>query len=176
MQMKKSFVLGLLLVASASQAIVLPAAFFPTPPFLRENFDTTAVGVYNTLPVFGVPAVMNRIGTGGGLVVRPYPGVNTVPNMLVGDNVDAEIISLIPMRRFGGFFRSGVFGAFSSTATFRFYDVANNPIGTAVVPMTMGFTWVGWQTFPKWRRVEIIGSVPGFQGLVAMDSLRIRPN
>jgi len=176
MRMKKSFVLGLLLVASASQAIVLPAAFFPTPPFLRENFDTTAVGVYNTLPVFGVPAVMNRIGTGGGLVVRPYPGVNTVPNMLVGDNVDAEIISLIPMRRFGGFFRSGVFGAFSSTATFRFYDVANNPIGTAVVPMTMGFTWVGWQTFPKWRRVEIIGSVPGFQGLVAMDSLRIRPN
>lgn len=173
--MRKIFGLAFLAFAAASQAVVLPTGFFATPAIMQENFDTTATGVYNTLPVFGVPAVMARIGTAGGLVVRPYPGVNTAPNMIYGDNVDAQIKTLVPMRRFGGFFRSGIVGVFSATATFRFYDAANNPIGSMTVPMSTTFTWFGFQTFPKWRRVEILGAVPGFPGLIGMDSLRIRP-
>jgi hypothetical protein len=174
--MKKTFVFAFAVLAAASQAIVSSIGFFPTPAIMQEGFDTTTVGTYNALPVFSVPAVMSRIGTGGQLVVRPYPGVNTIPNMCFGDGVNAQIKTGIPMRRFGGFFMSGINGVFSSTATFRFYDAANNPIGAATVALSPLFTWVGFSTIPKWKRVEILGSIPTLPGYVGMDSLRIRPN
>lgn len=170
--------LALIVFATASlstaHAVIFPTGFFATPNPLRENFDSTIAGNYNAMPVFGIGAVMQRIGIGS-LQVQPFLGVNTVPHMLFGNRADVRITTPILMRRFGGYFASGVNGVFSGFATFRFFDAFNNPIGSASVPMTTTFTWVGFQTFPKWRRVEIYGAIPGLQGHVMMDSLRIRP-
>lgn len=174
--MKKTLVFALLTLAAASQAVIFPNAFFATPVPFRENFDSTIQGSYNSLPAFGTPALMSRIGTGGSLAVQPFVGANTVPHVLFGDQVDVRLQTLLPMRRFGGFFRAGVLGVFSPTVSFRFFDAFNNPVGSATVPLTATFQWIGFQTFPKWRRVEIYGGIPGFPGAVAMDSLRIRLN
>ncbi len=176
--MKKFFALSIAFtsLAVAAHAQVTPAPFFFTPPVMQEGFDTTIAGLYTTMPVFGVPASASAIGTGGMLVVSPYPGVVSLPHLMYGRGVDVEIRTLIPMRRFGGYFRSGFFGLFSTTAEFRFYDASNVLIGTPqIVPMTAALSWVGFTTVPKWNRVEIYGNVPGIPGLVGMDSLRIRP-
>lgn len=173
--MKKIAVFALALMITGAHALVFPTAFFATPLPLRENFDTTLVGPYNTLPVFGPLGNMSRIGTGGSLMVQSFIGANTAPNIIYGNNVDARITLLVPMRRFGGYFRSAVGGAFSPTASFKFYDAFNNPIGGMTVPMTSTFTWHGFITFPMWKRVEIYGAIPGYQGIVGIDSLRIRP-
>lgn len=174
--MKKLALLAIAATASiAAQAQVTPSAPFGTFPFWQENFDTTAAGTYNNLTVFGTPAVMQRIGAGGSLVVRPWPGVNTAPHMIYGDNVNARITTLIPMKRFSGWFFSGIIGLFSPTMTVRFFDVSNNPIGSATVPMTTAPQFFAWQTTPMWRRVEIYGGIPSFPGVVAIDSLSMRP-
>jgi len=175
MEMKKIAVFALGLLVTAAHAVVLPIPFFATPAPLREGFDTTLVGNYNTLPVFGPLGTMTRIGTGGPLTVQSFIGANTVPNIIFGNNADARITLIVPMRRFGGYFRSAVGGAFSPTATFKFYDAFNNPIGGMTLPMTSTFTWHGFITFPMWKRVEIYGAIPGYQGIVGIDSLRIRP-
>lgn len=167
------FALGFLVTVSA-HAQVFPTPFFATPPIFREGFDTTAPGPYTSFPVFGVPALISRIGTGS-IIVSPYPGVNTVPNLLYGNQANVRIVSLIPMRRFGGYFNSGFLGAFSSTATFRFFDASGFPIGSATVPLTTTMTWYGFRTIPKWRRVEIYGNIAALPGAVGIDSLRIRP-
>lgn len=174
--MKKLAVFAIVVAAGACQAQVTSIGPFPTNPIWMEGFDTTAQGAYNNLPVFGTPAVAQRIGAGQ-LIVRPWPGVVSAPHLMVGDGADVRIITQIPMRRFGGFFKSGFFGAFSTTATFVFFDVAGNMIGSPqIVPLTPNSQWIGFMTVPKWRRVEIYGNVPGLPGIVGMDSLRIRPN
>jgi hypothetical protein len=175
--MKKLVALALIAATSVvSYATVTFTGPFAAPLILQETFDSITPSTYNTLPVFGVPAVATRIGTGGSLVVRPWPGVPSTPNMMYGDGVDVRIKTSIPMRRFGGFFRSGVVGVFSSMATFVFYDASNTVIGSQSVPMTTSWQWVGFITNPKWKTVEIYGNVPGFAGAVAMDWLRMRPN
>ncbi len=95
---------------------------------------------------------------------------------MYGDGVDVRIVTGMPMRRFGGWFRTGFIGAISPTATFVFYDAANNLIGSQTVTLNLTWQWYGFITNPKWRRVDIIGATPGIQGNVGMDSLTIRPN
>jgi hypothetical protein len=173
--MKKLALLALVAVSVAAQAQVTSAGPFATPAAFQENFDSIAAGTYNSLSVFGTPAVMQRLGTGGSLVVRPWPGLNTMPHMIYGDNVNARITTAIPMKRFSGWFHSGIIGLFSPTMTVRFYDMFLNPIGSATVNLTTTPQFFAWKTTPKWRRVEILGGIPGFPGVVAIDSLSIRP-
>jgi len=173
--MKKIAVFALgFLVTVAAHAQVFTTPFFNTPPIFREGFDTTIPNNYNAFPVFGSPAFIQKIGPGS-LTVTPYPGVNTFPNLLFGNNANVRIVSAIPMRRFGGYFNSGYIGAFASMAKFVFYDAANNVIGSQTVTLTTTLQWVGFLTIPKWRKVEIYGNVAALPGLVGMDSLRIRP-
>lgn len=173
--MKTTALLALAALSVAAQAQVTPAGFFPTPGPFTHNFDTNIAGPYATLPLFTGIGTANAIGAGA-MVVMPDPSNVSFPHVFVGRSADIEITTAFPMRRFGGFFNSGYFGLFSGFAAFRFYDQFNFPIGTAVVPLTPAMTWVGFTTIPKWKRVEILGSIPGFQGIVGMDSLRIRPN
>jgi hypothetical protein len=173
--MRKIALIMLATSAVTAHAIVVPTGPFAAPPAFQERFDTTTAGMYNALPVFGTPALAQRIGIGQ-MQVGPYPWVNTVPHLLVGQRADVRITTLVPMRRFGGFFNSGYFGVFSTSATFRFFDASNNFIGQQTVPMSTTMQFYAFQTFPKWRRVEIYGNVPGFAGCIGMDSLRIRPN
>src|SRR3569832_904653 len=102
--MKKIATLALIAAAALSQAQVTSSTTFITPPAFQETFDSITTGTYAGLPVFTSPAVATQIGTGTGLVVRPWPGVPTTPNMMYGDGVDVSIRTLIPMKRFGGFF------------------------------------------------------------------------
>jgi hypothetical protein len=175
--MKKLVAMALIAAISVvSYAQVTTTVFFPAPLVLQETFDSITPSTYNTLPVFGPFGIASRIGTGGSLVVRPWPGVPSTPNMMYGDNVDVRIKTAIPMKRFGGFFCSGIIGVFSSMAKFVFYDASNNVIGSQTVPMMTTWQWIGFKTIPKWKKVEIYGNIPGFQGAVAMDWLRMRPN
>jgi len=168
------FALGFLVVGAAS-AQVTPIPFFNTPVIFRENFDTMPTGNSNAFPGFGVPVLFQKFGGPGSLTVTPYPGVNTFPNLMFGNNANVRITSLLPMRRFGGYFRTGFVGAFSNFAKFIFYDAAGNVIGSQGVTLTTTMQWVGFVTVPQWRRVEIIGSIAALPGIVGMDSLRIRP-
>jgi hypothetical protein len=161
-------------VATTTYAQVTPTGFFPTPAFWTEGFDTTAAGNYNTLPVFGPWALGSKIGANGALVVRPIPTPPSVPNVIYGDNVDMRITAAIPMKRFGGWFKSAPFGAIVTAVRFDFYDNAGSLIGSQSVPLGTTWQWIGFQTTPQWKRVEIFGNIPGFGGLVAMDSLRMR--
>lgn len=173
--MKTTAIFALALLSVAANAQVTPAPFFPTPPFLRHNFDTNIAGGYTTLPLFTGIGTANAIGAGT-MMVMPDPSNVSFPHVFVGRSADVSITVAVPMRRFGGFFNSGYFGLFSAFATFRFFDAANNPIGSATAPLTPTMAWRGFTTVPKWKRVEIYGWIPGFQGIVGMDSLRIRPN
>lgn len=173
--MKIYALLALSAVTVAAQAQVFPAPFFPTPLPLRHNFDANIAAGYTTLPLFTGIGTAQAIGTGS-MMVMPDPSNVTPPHVFVGRSADIRITVAVPMRRFGGFFNSGYFGLFSGTATFRFYTAANTLIGSATVPLTPLMQWRGFVTIPKWKRVEITGAIPGFQGIVGMDSLRIRPN
>jgi hypothetical protein len=173
--MKPLAILALGLFTVAANAQVTPIPFFPTIAPLTHSFDANPVGVYPSLPLFSGFGTALPLGPGT-MGVKADPSVVSVPNLLVGRSADIRINMLIPMRRFGGYFNSGFFGLFSSSATFRFYDAANNPIGSATVPLTTSMQWIGFKTAPKWKRVEIFGSIPGLQGIVGMDSLRVRPN
>ena len=172
--MKKLALLAIAAAAVSAQAQVFPSGPFATFPFWQEDFDSTPTGPYINLPVFGSPAVMQRIGPGQ-LMVQNWAGVNSVPNMIWGRQADARITTLIPMRRFSGWFFSGIFGLFSGTMTVRFFDVSNTLIGSVTVPLTTTPQFYAWQTNPLWRRVEIMGNIPGFPGIVGIDSLSIRP-
>lgn len=172
--MKQIAVLALAFTAFAANAQVTPIPFFPTPGPLQHHFDANPAGAYSTLPVFSGLGVAATMGPGL-MAVTPDPSVVTAPHLLVGRSADVQIKVAVPMRRFGGYFNSGFWGLFSSTVSFRFYDVFNNPIGSATVPLTTSMQWIGFSTTPKWSRVEITGSIPGIQGIVGMDSLRIRP-
>jgi hypothetical protein len=173
--MKTTAIFALAAFSVAAQAQVTPTVFFATPPPFTHSFDTNTAGGYLSLPLFTGLGVANAIGPGT-MMVMPDPSNVSFPHVFVGRSADIEITTAFPMRRFGGFFNSGYFGLFSGFAAFRFYDQFNFPIGTAVVPLTPTMTWVGFTTIPKWQRVEILGSIPGLQGIVGMDSLRIRPN
>lgn len=172
--MKQIAVLAFAVTAVAANAQVTPVPFFLTPPFLQHTFDANAAGAYTTLPLFTGLAVAQTMGPGV-MAVKQDPNVVSIPHLMVGRSADVDITMAVPMRRFGGFFNSGHFGLFSGTANFRFYDVFNNPIGSATVPLTTTMQWFGFKTTPMWRRVEITGSIPGIQGIVGMDSLRVRP-
>lgn len=157
--------------------IVIPIPTFATPPILQETFDTTVSGAYISNPTFSGLGVYSRIGTLNACMVATANLVPPLspPHSMFGRGCDVQWRVGIPMRRFGGWFRSTPTGPLSTTATFRFYDIANNPIGTITVPLTPVWTWRGFLTIPKWARVEVIGnaSLPGF---VAHDNVRIRPN
>lgn len=172
--MKQIAVLALAVTAFAANAQVTPIPFFATPVGLRHNFDANTAGGYFSLPVFSSLGIAQTVGPGT-MMIGPDPSVVSPPHLLVGRSADVQITMNIPMRRFGGYFNSGYFGLFSSNATFRFYDVFNNPIGSATVPLTTSMQWIGFKTAPKWSKVVISGSVPGIQGIVGMDSLRVRP-
>lgn len=161
-------------LAAAANAQVFPTPFFFTPGPLVHTFDSNAPGPYASLPVFTGLGTATPIGPGS-MGVKADPSVVSTPHLLVGRNADIDITMAIPMRRFGGYFNSGFFGLFSSSVSFRFYDAGNNPIGSATVPLTTSMQWIGFVTLPKWKRVEITGGIPGFQGIVGMDSLRVRP-
>lgn len=162
-------------LAAAASAQVTPTPFFATLPFLTHNFDTNATGTYASLPVFFGIGTAQPIGPGQ-IGVKNDISAFTAPNLLVGRSADVSISVLVPMRRFGGYFNSGFFGLFSNSVGFRFYDSSNNFIGSATAPLSTSMTWIGFTTTPKWQRVEITGAIPGVQGIVGMDSLRIRPN
>jgi hypothetical protein len=172
--MKQIAVLALATSAVSAHAVIFPSPFFATPAPLRHTFDANTAGAYTNIPVFTGLGTAATLGPGV-MAVMTDPSVVSIPHLLVGRGADVQIKVGVPMRRFGGFFNSGFFGLFSGSATFRFFDAANNPIGSATVPMTPAMQWVGFTTFPKWSRVEIGGTIPGIQGIVGMDSLRIRP-
>src|SRR5687767_3120440 len=119
--MKKLAVCALAAVAVAAQAQVTTTGPFATFWFWQEDFDTTAQGPYNALPVFGTPALMQRLGPGS-LVVSPWTTANTAPHIIYGNNAHARITTVIPMKRFSGWFHSGIIGLFSPVMTVRFYD------------------------------------------------------
>lgn len=173
--MRKLLIFLFATAAVASQAVVIPWGFFGTPPALRTNFDSMSPGSYTSFPVFSGNGIAVALGAGS-LVVGP-PFLST-PNGMAGSNADVMIRMNIPMRRFGGRFRNVVnsAGAAATTATFKFYDAAGTPLGTNTVPLTGTWTWIGFMTIPKWVRVEIYGNIPGFQGGVVMDNIRVRPN
>jgi hypothetical protein len=173
--MKTYALFALAVLAVAAQAQVTATPFFAAPPPLRHNFDANIATGYTTLPVFTGIGTATAMGPGS-MMVMPDPSFVSPPHVFVGRNADIEIKVAVPMRRFGGFFNSGYFGLFSGFANFRFYDAANNPIGSASVALTPTMQWVGFKTIPKWKRVEITGVIAGFPGIVGMDSLRIRPN
>jgi hypothetical protein len=173
--MKKLALLAFATVAVAAQAQVTTSPSFTPPAIFQDDFDSIAAGTYNSLSVFGVPATMSRIGTGGSLVVRPWTGLNTPPHMIYGDNVNAQISVGPPMKRFSGWFHSGIIGVFSPQMSVRFFDASNSPIGGVTVNLTTTPQFFAWQTTPKWKRVEIYGTIPGFAGAVAIDSLSIQP-
>lgn len=172
--MKQIAVLALAASAVSANAVVFSSGFFVTPPALRHTFDANPAGAYTNIPVFTGLGTAATLGPGV-MAVMTDPSVVSIPHLLVGRSADVQIKVGVPMRRFGGYFNSGFFGLFSSFAGFRFFDAANNPIGSATVPLTPAMQWVGFSTFPKWSRVEISGTIPGVQGIVGMDSLRIRP-
>lgn len=172
--MKQIAVLAFATAAVSANAVVLPNPFFATPVPLRHTFDANTAGAYTNIPVFSGLGTAAPLGPGV-MAVMTDPSVVSIPHLLVGRGADVQIKVGVPMRRFGGYFNSGFFGLFSSFASFRFFDAANNPIGSATVPLTPAMQWVGFSTFPKWSRVEISGTIPGIQGIVGMDSLRIRP-
>jgi hypothetical protein len=173
--MKRLLFLGILGVAATCPAPVFLNGPFATPPVWIESYDSLPNGGSNTIPMFGGWGVGNRIGTNGQLWVGPPPVWNvTAPNSLYGRGVDVEIVALIPMRRFGGMFARMPPGLVQSpVGTFTFYDNSNNVIGSVTVPISANFTWRGFRTFPRWKRVEIIGSSP-IPGHIAMDQTRIR--
>ena len=173
--MKKLLLLGMLAVASASQAQVFWNGPFPTPAFWIESYDTLTPGGTNSVNLFTGWATANRIGTNGQLWIGPPPVWNlTPPHAMYGRAVDVEIVAAIPMRRFGGMFARMVPGMVqSTTGTFRFYDNSNVFIGQMTVPISPGFSWRGFRTVPRWKRVEIIGNAP-IPGHIAMDQSRIR--
>lgn len=172
--MKQIAILALAATAFAANAQVTPIPFFLAPAPLQHTFDANTAGGYFSLPVFSGLGTAQTLGPGT-MMIGPNPSVVSPPHLLVGRSADVQITMNVPMRRFGGYFNSGYFGLFSSSATFRFYDVLNNPIGSATVPLTTSMQWIGFKTSPKWSRVVISGSVPGIQGIVGMDSLRIFP-
>jgi hypothetical protein len=172
--MKQIAVLALAVSAVSAHAVIFPSPFFATPVPLRHTFDANTAGAYTNIPVFSGLGTAAPIGPGV-MAVMTDPSVVSIPHLLVGRSADVQIKVGVPMRRFGGYFNSGFFGLFSGFASFRFFDAANNPIGSATVPLTPAMQWVGFSTFPKWSRVEISGTIPGVQGVVGMDSLRIRP-
>jgi hypothetical protein len=174
--MKKiASVLALTVVAAMSNAVVTSCLTFPTFPFWTEKFDTITSGAYNTLSVFSGWGNASRIGSNGAMVVRPIPAPPSIPNVLYGDAVDIRIVTVVPMKRFGGFFKAAPIGVMPTMVGFKFYDWTSTLIGTVAVPLTSTWQWIGWQTTPMWSRVEIYGNIPTFPGAVAMDTLTMRP-
>ena len=173
--MRKILVLLFASAAVASQAIVIPIGFFGTPPALRSNFDSMAAGSYTSFPVFSGNGIAAALGPGSLIVGPPFL---SSPNGMSGSNADVLIRMNIPMRRFGGRFRNMVLstGVAATAATFKFFDASGTFLGSNTVPLTPTWTWQGFLTNPKWVRVEIYGNIPGFQGGVVMDNLRVRPN
>jgi hypothetical protein len=173
--MRKLLILAFASAAVVSQAIVIPIPFFTTAPALRSNFDSMSPGSYTSFPVFSGNGLAVALGPGSLLVGPPFL---SAPNGMSGFNADVLIRVNIPMRRFGGRFRNVVLstGVAATAATFKFFDASGTPLGTQTVPLTATWTWHGFFTNPKWVVVQIFGNIPGFQGGVVMDNLRIRPN
>jgi hypothetical protein len=172
---KLLLLLSLASIPLVASPIVFPVPPFPTPSILQETFDTTATGAYLSNPTFGGIGVYGRIGPINACMVATANLVPPLspPHSMFGRGCDVQWKVNVPMRRFGGWFRSTPSGPLSTTATFNFFDAANNPIGTITVPLTPVWTWRGFLTIPKWSRVEVIGnaSLPGY---VAHDNVRVR--
>ncbi len=172
--MKRNLILLFTGATIAANAVVFPFPNFPTTPNWKEKYDSLAPGAYANFPIFSGNGIANRIGIGGALNVGPPLNPFTPPNGMFGRNVDVEIRVNASLRFFGGRFVQAPFGFTVTQATFKFYDVNNIFIGSGVAPITPNWTFIGWITFPKWTRVEIIGnaSQPGYVGF---DNTKARP-
>jgi hypothetical protein len=178
----RKYCFALLLAATgAAQAQVTTSAWFTPPPVFQENFDSILPGSYTNVGVFGFPAVAYRTTAGGWLDVGPpifpNPPAFSPLNTIIGVNSGVGYKVSLPMRRFGGYFRSNVnsAGVANTSARLLFFDQAGNLIGAVTINLGPVWTQFAWQTVPKWRRVEVYGAPFGIGG-VEMDSVWVRPN
>lgn len=178
--MRKIAILVVLAAGGAAQAQVTTSPWFSPPLIFQENFDSIGPGSYPFVGVFGVPATAYAPTAGGWLdvapPVTPNPPAFSVANTMIGVNSAIGIRTLIPMRRFGAYFRTNVntAGLANTNAKIVFYDQAGNVIGGAGINLSPVWTQFAWQTVPRWHRVEIYGA-PFGPGGVEIDSMWIRP-
>ncbi|HRF58594.1 MAG TPA: hypothetical protein PLH94_01615 [Fimbriimonadaceae bacterium] len=161
---------------AASSAIgQLPQAWFPTP--CVENYDTMPAGSYAGFPamfVGGTPFATANTISGAPLDVGSFgflPPFNGLQCMF-GNQTDVDWRFIIPMRRFGGYWRA------ASTATTGMQIRYTLPSGTVwftspVLPInTTSWTWYGHFLFALCNKAEVLG-VP-FGGFVGHDGTRAR--
>jgi len=179
--MRKLYVALTLAIAGAAHAQVTTSPWFSPPPVFQEDFDSIGAGSYLGIAIFGFPAAAYAPMAGGWLDIAPpvfpNPPAFSALNTIIGVNSPIAIRVGVPMRRFGGYFRTNVnsAGLANTNAKLVFYDQANNVIGGAAINLGPTWTQFAWQTVPKWHRVEIYGG-PFGPGGVELDSIWVRPN
>jgi hypothetical protein len=171
--MRKTFILAFALAAISASAQIVSVPLFPTSPSLIENYDALPVGSFPAISIFGGTGSAKRIGSGGALIVGHF-GPKTPPNMMFGRGVDVSVHIKPAMTFFGGYFKQALSSPKVTKVTFKFFDAANNPIGSVTKPLTPVWTWIGFKTTPKWTRVDVLGN-GALHGYVAFDATRVRP-
>lgn len=166
--------LALVAVGTAGSAQI-PQAWFPTPTV--ENYDSMPAGFYASFPAMYIGAIpfatANTIsgaslGVGSFGFLPPWNGLQC----MFGVQTDVDWRFIIPMRRFGGYWRA------ASTATTGMQIRYTLPSGTVwftspVLPInTTSWTWYGHYLFMLCNKVEVLG-VPS-NGFVAHDGTRAR--
>lgn len=178
--MRKFCIPLVLAAAGAAQAQVSPSAWFTPPPVFQEDFDSITAGSYPNVGVFGFPAMAYSPIAGGWLDVAPpvfpNPPAFSPANTMIGVGTGVGYKVVIPMRRFGGYFRANIntAGVINTNVRFIFFDQAGNIIGGVSANLSPFWTQMAWQTVPKWSRVEIYGA-PFGPGGVEMDNVWVRP-
>lgn len=166
--------LGALGVGARAQLSIPP---FPT--WATENYDSMAIGAYNTFPSMGAWATTTAIPPSGLMTVLSTSGPPLPPltgtQAMFGRQCDVEWAFSAPMRRFGSYFRTAVGGPGTTAVRLRFYNTSNILffVSPPLPINTTGYTWYGYWTFQFFRRVEVIG-IPG-PGYVGHDDTRARP-
>lgn len=173
--MIRPFSLAALVITAGAAHAQMPQAPFATP--LIANYDTMPSGAYAAFPAMFIGATpfatVNTI-SGAPLMVGSFgfmPPFNGLQCMY-GAQTDADWRFIIPMRRFGGYWRS------ASTATTGMQLRYTLPSGTVwftspVLPLTTtSWTWYGHFLFSLCNKVEVLG-VP-FSGFVGHDNTRAR--
>jgi hypothetical protein len=178
--MRKYLVATLLALTGAVQAQVFVSPWFTPPPPFQEDFDAIPPGSYASAGLFGFPAGAYTPTAGGWLNIAPpvfpNPPAFSASNTIMGVASGVGIKVGIPMRRFGGYFRTNVnsAGLANTLARLIFFDAQGNVIGVATINLSPVWTQFAWQTFPRWHHVEVYGA-PFGPGGVEMDSIWVRP-
>ncbi|HRF58591.1 MAG TPA: hypothetical protein PLH94_01600 [Fimbriimonadaceae bacterium] len=159
-------------------------AQIPIGPFLPnilENYDSQVLGVYTTLSTMGPWATTNPITPGAQLHIVQNMTPTFLPpfngnHAMVCWGGDVEWRFLVPIKRFGGYWRApqGI-GSPPTAVQFKFYNTSNTLFFTspAQAISTTAWTWRGYWLFWATLRVEVIG-IGGSGGFVGHDETRAR--